>query len=142
MHQGRYPGRLTRQQWLALSVSQRCLLAARAQSDLLGLWKSCRKKPCRRGHACHGDKRCKSKPWQTDLNNPNLGDPDFKFSYRPPEHLRIPGAILDQLPYLPAPSPPQEIVAFAAAEAGAEAAAALRPIFGLERRRRRGKKGK
>jgi hypothetical protein len=80
-------------------VDQRCLLAARAQSDLLGLWRSCDKKPCRRAHTCHGDEQCRKRPRQADLNNPNLGRPDFRFSYRIPEELNTAYWILDSLPY-------------------------------------------
>ena len=137
MPQAHYPGRRTREQWLALSIRERSQLAARAQSDLLGLWKTCSKKPCRRAHTCQGDSQCRLRPYQADFENPNRNRLDFKFSYQFPEQLRIPSAILKQLPCLAEPSPPQEIVAFCAAEAGAEAAAALRPIFGLDRRRRR-----
>jgi hypothetical protein len=95
-----YPGRLTREQWLRLSVVQRCLLVARAQSDLLELWRSCNKKPCRRAHACHGDERCEPELLEEDLRNPNRGNPDFEFSYHFPDALRTPSAILDRLPYL------------------------------------------
>ena len=137
MPRGHYPGRLTLEQWMAHSIGQRRLQTDRAQSDLLGLWKSCGKKPCRRAHACQGDSKCRLRPYQADFNNPNLNRPDFKFSYQFPKRLSIPRAIIDQLPYLVEPSPPREIVEFCAAEAGAEAAAALRPIFGLHRRRRR-----
>jgi len=131
-----YPGRLTREEWLKRSVQQRCLLAARAQSDLLGLWRSCGKKPCRRAHACHGDERCRSRPYQADFKNPNFGRPDFKCSYRHPDHLRIPRAIVDQLPFLHEPPPADAILQACAAKAGAAAAAALHRIFCLQRRRR------
>ena len=142
MPRGHYPGRLTLEQWLAHSIGQRRLLTDRAQSDLLGLWKSCGKKPCRRAHACQGDSKCRLRPYEADFNNPNRNRLDFQFSYQCPEHLRIPKAIIDQLPYLVEPSPPREIVESCAAEAGGEAAAALRPIFGLERRLRRTNKSR
>jgi hypothetical protein len=135
MRSGRYPGRLTREEWLRRSVSQRCLLAARAQSDLLGLWRSCSKKPCRRAHACHGDERCRLRPRQADFKNPNFGRPDFVSSYRYPAHLRFPFAIIDQLPFLHEPLPPEAILQQCAAQAGVAAEAALRRIFCLERRR-------
>jgi hypothetical protein len=130
-----YPGRRTREQWLKLSVWQRRLFAARAESDLLGLWRTCRKKPCRRAHACHGDERCKLRPYEADYKNPNFGQPDFKFSFRFPHHLRIPSAILDHLPFEPAPPTPEHILQDCAAEAGADAAFALRLVFRLARRR-------
>lgn len=131
-----YPGRLTREQWLKLSILQRCLLAARAQSDLLGLWRDCRKKPCRRAHACRGDERCKLRPYEADFKNPNFGQPDFQFSFRFPDRLRTPSAILAHLPYELVPPPPENILQGCAAEAGADAAAALRLVFRLDRRRR------
>jgi hypothetical protein len=137
MPQGHYPGRLTYQQWMARSIRERCLPAARAKSDLLGLWKSCSKKSCRRAHACQGDDKCWLRPSLPDLTHPNRNSPDFKRSYQSPEHLRVPTAILDQLPYLVEPWSLQAIVDHCGAEAGAKAAAALRAVFGLERRRRR-----
>jgi hypothetical protein len=136
MRRGTYPGRLTREEWLKRSIRQRSLLVARAESDLLGLWKSCSKKPCRRAHACQGDERCKLRPYEADFKNPNFGQPDFQFSYRFPDHLRIPSAILNQLPFLHQPPSPETIAQHCMAEAGAKAAAALRRIFRSERRRR------
>jgi hypothetical protein len=130
-----YPGRLTRQQWLTLTIGERALLAARAESDLLGLWRSCGRKPCRRAHACCGDARCSARPYAADFKNPNFGQPDFEFSFRYPAHLRLPAAILGQLPYLHGPAAVEEIMQGCAAEAGAEAAAALRVVFRLPRRR-------
>ena len=132
-----YPGRLTREDWLKRSVQERLLLAARAESDLLELWRSCRKKPCRRAHACRGDKRCRSRPYEADFKNPNFGRPDFEFSYCDPDHLRVPSAILDRLPFLREPPPADAILQRCAAQAGVAAAeAALRRIFCLQRRRR------
>ena len=140
MAKGTYPGRRTRKQWLALSIAERCLLAARAQSDLLGLWPSCSKKPCRRRRACAGDERCRLRTRAADFAHPDFGQPGFKSSFRYPDHLRVPSAILDQLPFLREPSAPRDLVKFCAEEAGAEAAAALRRIFGLEKRRRPNKR--
>jgi hypothetical protein len=136
MRSARYPGRLTREEWLKRSVNERWLLAARAQSDLLGLWRSCSSKPCRRAHACRGDEHCRSRPYQADFKDPNFGRPDFEFSYRCPDHLRIPSAIIDQLPFLHEPPTSGAILQQCAAEAGVAAEAALRRIFGLPRRRR------
>ncbi len=133
-----YPGRLTREQWLKLSISQRRLLAARAESDLLGLWRACRKKPCRRAHTCHGDERCNLRPYEADFKSPNFGQPNFQFSFRFPDHLCIPSAILDHLPFERAPPPPEDILQDCAAEAGADAALALRLVFRLARRRTTG----
>ena len=129
-----YPGRLTRQQWLKLSDGERYLLAARAQSDLLDLWKSCSKKPCRRAHACHGDQRCRIRPYRADFKNPNFGQPGYVFSYRHPEYLSTPFDILRHIAYVDDPPAPEEIIEECAAEAGAKAAAALRGAFRLERR--------
>jgi hypothetical protein len=131
-----FPGRLTREEWLKLSVQERCLLAARAQSDLLELWRTCSKKPCRRARTCLGDERCRSRPWQADLNNPNRNRPDFKFSYQFPDVLRIPSAIVDQLPYLPEPPTPEAYLQHCAVEAGTDAQAALRCVFRLRRGRK------
>jgi hypothetical protein len=130
-----YPGRLTREQWLKLSIAQRCLLAARAESDLLGLWRTCRKKACRRAHACHGDERCKSRPFEADFKNPNFGQPDFEPAFHFPAHLLLPASILDHLPPERAPATPEVILRECAAEAGADAAAAFRVAFRLARRR-------
>ncbi len=133
-----YPGRLTQEQWLKRSVRQRYLLAARADADLLELWRSCSKKPCRRAHACHGDERCRIRPSLADFKNPNFGQPDYVSGYRFPGHLRIPSAILDHLAFWRPPRTPEQIIEECAAEAGARAAAALRSAFRLQRRRRAG----
>jgi hypothetical protein len=135
MPQRTYPGRLTRPQWLKLSNAQRYQLATRADADLLALWRGCSKKPCRRAHACLGDQRCRIRPYLVDFNNPNFGRPDYVSSYRFPEHLRIPSAILDHLAFWLEPPAPEQILEECAAEAGAKAAAALRRAFRLERRR-------
>jgi len=132
MRKRTYPGRLTQEEWLKTPVDRRCLLAARAQSDLLGLWRSCDKKPCRRAHTCHGDARCKSRPWQADLKNPNLGRPDFRFSYRIPEELDEAYWILDSLPYR---SWTPEAILQDCAPAGPRVQVLLRRIFKIERRR-------
>jgi hypothetical protein len=135
MRRRTYPGRLTREQWLKLSDRQRYVLAARAAADLLALWRSCSKKPCRRGHACLGDERCRIRPHLVDFENPNFGQPDYVSSYRSPAHLRIPSAILDHLAFWREPPAPEQILEECAAEAGPKAAAALRWAFRLERRR-------
>lgn len=53
------------------------------------------------------------------------------FSFRYPAHLRIPSAIIDHLPFVHAPPAAEDIVQGCAAEA----AAALRQAFRLQRRR-------
>jgi len=131
-----YPGRLTQEQWLQRTVRQRSVLAARAAADLLELWRGCSKKPCRRAHACHGDERCTIRPHLADFRNPNFGQPDFVSSYRSPDHLRVPFAILDHLAFWRPPPAPEQILDACAAEAGTRAAAALRWAFRLERGRR------
>jgi hypothetical protein len=132
MRRRTYPGRLTREEWLKRPVDERCLLAARAQSDLLGLWRSCDKKPCRRAHACHGDEQCKKRPVQADLKNPNLGRQDFRFSYRIPEELNTAYWILDSLPHQ---SWTPEAILQDSALANPRVQALLRRIFKIERRR-------
>ncbi len=134
MPQRTYPGRLTREEWLKLSVWQRSMLAARADADLLDLWRSCRKKPCRRAHACQGDNRCRRRLYEADFKDPKFREPDYIFSYQPPEHLRIPAAILDHLAVWSNVPAPEQILEQCAAEAGAKAAAALRRAFRLRRR--------
>jgi hypothetical protein len=94
-----YPGRLTRDEYYALPSAQRWLYAMRAKSDLLELWQDCRRKRCRRARACQGDERCWLRPALPDLNNPNLGRPDFKFSYSFPKELDEPFATLEHLPH-------------------------------------------
>lgn len=136
MRRRTYPGRLTQEQWLKHTVWQRHVLAARAAADLLELWRGCTKKPCRRAHACHGDERCRIRPRLVDFENPNFGQPEFVSSYRSPEHLSIPFAILDHLAYWHPLPAPEQILDECAAAAGARAAAALRRAFRLERRRR------
>jgi hypothetical protein len=132
MRRRTYPGRLTHEEWLKRPMDQRCLLVARAQSDLLGLWRSCDKKPCRRAHTCHGDEQCRKKPVQADLKNPNLGRPDFKFSYRIPDELDGAYWVLDSLPYQ---NLTPEAVLQRCARAGPHVQALLRRIFKIERRR-------
>ena len=101
-----YPGRLTRDEYYALPMPQRWLLAMRAKSDLLELWQTCSNKRCKRARSCFGDERCYSRPLQADLKNPNLGRPDFEFSYKYPKELDEPFAILEHLPSNPLLKPP------------------------------------
>jgi hypothetical protein len=51
----RFPGRLTREHWLRLPFGVRVPSIWRAQSDLLGSFRSCANKRCRRERACSGD---------------------------------------------------------------------------------------
>ena len=102
-----YPGRLTKDEYYALPTARRWLLAMRAKSDLLELWRTCDRKSCRRAQACLGDERCWLRPMEADLKNPNLGRPDFEFSYSDPKELDAPFAILDHLPHNPLLKPPK-----------------------------------
>jgi hypothetical protein len=101
-----YPGRLTRDEYYALPSAQRWLYAMRAKSDLLELWRSCSKKPCRRARACRGDKLCYQRPLEADFKSPNLGRPDFAFRYKYPKELDEPFVDLDNLPFNPRLKPP------------------------------------
>jgi hypothetical protein len=141
MHLRMYPGRLTRDQWLRISSRRRLRLIKRAESDLLELWRSCSKKPCRRAHACLGDERCPLRPWLADLNHPNRGDPGFVFSFHYPDRLVAPKQVLKYLQFGPPPLPAEEIVQESEAQDGAEAAAALRLVLRLQRRRQAGRAG-
>jgi hypothetical protein len=132
-----YPGRLNRGEWLRISSRRRLLLIKRAESDLLELWRTCSKKPCRRAHSCLGDERCPSRPWLADLNHPNRGQPDFVFSFRYPDRLVFPKQVLKYLQFGLEPLPAEDIVQESAAQDGADAAAALRLVLRLQRRRRR-----
>jgi hypothetical protein len=101
-----YPGRLTRDEYYALPAARRWLYAMRTKSDLLELWRSCRKKRCRRARACHGDELCYQRPIAADLKSPNLGQPDFEFSYKYPKELDEPFVDLENLPYNSLIKPP------------------------------------
>jgi putative transposase len=50
-------------------------------------------------HGIRGDQLCHQRPMEADLNNPNLGRPDFQFSYSFPKELDEPFAILEHLPF-------------------------------------------
>jgi hypothetical protein len=50
-----FPGRLTLEAWLARPSRVRSDLVQRAQCDLLGSFRFCTKKPCRRQRTCCGD---------------------------------------------------------------------------------------
>jgi hypothetical protein len=132
-----YPGRLNRGEWLRISSRRRLRLIKRAESDLLELWRTCNKKPCRRAHCCLGDDRCPLRPWLADLKHPKRGEPDFEFSFHYPDRLVFPQRVLRYLQFGPPPLPAEEIVQETAAQAGAAAAAALRLVLRLQRRRRR-----
>jgi hypothetical protein len=50
-----FPGRLTLEEWLARPLRVRTDLIRRAQCDLLGSFRFCARKPCRRQRTCCGD---------------------------------------------------------------------------------------
>jgi hypothetical protein len=50
-----FPGRLTLEEWLARPSRVRSDLVQRAQCDLLGSFRFCANKPCRRQRTCCGD---------------------------------------------------------------------------------------
>ena len=50
-----FPGRLTLEEWLARPSRVRNDLIRRAQCDLLGSFRFCTRKPCRRERTCCGD---------------------------------------------------------------------------------------
>jgi hypothetical protein len=50
----KYPGRRTFQQWKLLTYQERNAWVTQAKCDLLGLWKTCRKRRCRRDRTCRG----------------------------------------------------------------------------------------
>jgi hypothetical protein len=68
MHKGRrsFPGRLTLDQWLRLPYTLRVPLIWRAQSDLIGSFRFCGKKRCRRERRCCGDtpEACRQRLWR------------------------------------------------------------------------------
>ena len=61
-----YPGRLTREEWRALSHEKRHELARRAQCDLLGSFRFCTNKRCRRARSCAAvdPGACAQRLWQ------------------------------------------------------------------------------
>jgi len=50
-----FPGRLTLEEWLVIPWGERIALIARAQADLLGSFRYCTDKPCRRHRRCVSD---------------------------------------------------------------------------------------
>ena len=66
MPEREFPGRLTGEQWRALSRKQRNDLAKRAQCALLGSFRFCTKKRCRRLRSCCGNdpNACEMNAWK------------------------------------------------------------------------------
>ncbi len=66
-----YPGRLTREEWRALPRQKRQELATRAQCDLLGSFRFCTNKMCRRARSCSGEPNaCREKLWRLVKKKP------------------------------------------------------------------------
>jgi hypothetical protein len=66
-----YPGRLTREQWLALPRGERHDLARRGQCDVLGSFRFCTNKRCLRARSCRGDPNaCYLKLWRLQRKKP------------------------------------------------------------------------
>jgi hypothetical protein len=61
-----FPGRLTLEEWLARPSRVRTDLIRRAQCDLLGSFRFCARKPCRRQRTCCGDdpRACGDRLWR------------------------------------------------------------------------------
>jgi hypothetical protein len=66
-----YPGRLTREQWLALPRAKRHDMARRGQCDVLGSFRLCTNKRCRRARTCSGDSiACLQRLWLLQKKKP------------------------------------------------------------------------
>ncbi len=67
-----FPGRLTLEQWLALPYLDRVPLIGRAQCDLLGSFRCCADKRCRRSRTCSGDdpQACLQRLWRLETVRP------------------------------------------------------------------------
>jgi hypothetical protein len=67
-----YPGRLTLEQWRALPRQERYDMAKRAQCDLLGSFRFCTNKTCRRVRSCSGSdpNACADKLWKRVKKKP------------------------------------------------------------------------
>ena len=67
-----YPGRMTHDEWRALPYAKRRELTKRAQSDLLGSFRFCTQKPCRRHRTCCGKDpyACAERLWQRTKKKP------------------------------------------------------------------------
>jgi hypothetical protein len=67
LHLGKrsFPGRMTLEEWLQVPFLKRIPWVRRAQCDLLGSFRFCAKKRCRRERTCSGDDAlaCREKLW-------------------------------------------------------------------------------
>jgi hypothetical protein len=67
-----FPGRLTLEEWLALPFGERASLVWRAQCDLLGSFRFCSEKRCRRERTCCAaePQACQQKLWSRKKPKP------------------------------------------------------------------------
>jgi hypothetical protein len=66
-----HPGRRTREEWRALPRGKRFELVTRAQCDVLGSFRLCTNKRCRRARTCSGDpSACLQKLWLLQKKKP------------------------------------------------------------------------
>ncbi|HUD88793.1 MAG TPA: hypothetical protein VMR17_20285 [Xanthobacteraceae bacterium] len=67
-----FPGRLTLEEWLAVPFRKRTDLVWRAQCDLLGSFRFCADKRCRRERTCRGDDpgACRQRLWRRKTGKP------------------------------------------------------------------------
>ena len=66
-----YPGRRTREEWQALPRAKRHDLARRGQCDVLGSFRLCTNKRCRRARTCSGDPTaCHLRLWHLQKKKP------------------------------------------------------------------------
>jgi hypothetical protein len=74
MHKDRrsFPGRLTLEEWLVLPFGARMDLVWRAQCDLVGSFRFCAEKRCRRQRTCCGDDpgACQQRLWRREKVRP------------------------------------------------------------------------
>jgi hypothetical protein len=69
-----FPGRLTLEEWLAIPLRKRVPMVWRAQCDLLGSFRFCDEKRCRRERICCGDEpeACRQRLWRLKKVKPKI----------------------------------------------------------------------
>ena len=69
-----YPGSLTRSEWRALPKEQRHRLVRQAQCDLLGSFRYCRNKLCKRRRSCSSKNpaECFERLWRLKKTKPKI----------------------------------------------------------------------
>jgi hypothetical protein len=74
MHNGKrsFPGRLTLEQWVRMPWGKRVPLIWQAQCDLLGSFRACANKRCRRERSCYSDtpEACRQRLWRLKKPRP------------------------------------------------------------------------